>query len=192
MPFAASPYEDELAEAAGRLPGGGAQAAGRRRAGGARGPRRAGPADGAGAGASGGPGCRGAPAGGRAGRLAGGASRRRARRSSRPPSLRGRLGLVTEGYAIGPFGEGRASFRNGLPARARGAGAGADGERITRAKRTRFAGGVAGAVRGGELYLDGLLRPDTGAVGYSSAFVRSDRARPAALRLGPPGRSRSG
>ena len=37
------------------------------------------------------------------------------------------------------------------------------------------------------LYLDGLLRPSDQAVAYAVTFVRSDRAQPAALRLGSPG-----
>jgi len=42
-------------------------------------------------------------------------------------------------------------------------------------------------VRDGVLYLDGLLRPDTQAVAYAVVYVRSDRARAAALRLGSAG-----
>ncbi len=100
--------------------------------------------------------------------------------------LRGRLGLVTEGYAIGPFGEGRASFGTVYPPEREGRGPDLTKSYPGKGHEVRWRS-VAGAVRGGEIYLDGLLRPDNGAVGYFSAFVRSDRARPAALRLGTAG-----
>ena len=87
---------------------------------------------------------------------------------------------------IGPFGEGRPSFRTAFPPEA---------ERRPPEIGRSYPGKMRdvgwrsgdGAVREGALYLDGLLRPDDQAVAYVAAFVRSDRERAAALRLGSPG-----
>ena len=87
---------------------------------------------------------------------------------------------------IGPFGEGRASFRTAFPPESESAP-----PELARnyPGKTHDVGWRAGdaAVREGALYLDGLLRPDDQAVAYVAAFVHSDRERAAALRIGSPG-----
>ena len=101
-------------------------------------------------------------------------------------ALRAPLGLVSRYFVIGPFGEGRASLATTFPP---------EREPAPPAMASRYPGkahevgwrAADGAVRDGMLYLDGLLRPDTQAVAYVAAFVRSDRERPAALRIGSPG-----
>ena len=112
--------------------------------------------------------------------------------------LRNGLGFLGHPLVIGPFGEGRASFRTAFPPEAEVASpelAGSSGgSRSSRSSRSypgksHDVGWRAGeaAVREGALYLDGLLRPDDQAVAYVAAFVHSDRDRPAALRIGSPG-----
>ena len=101
-------------------------------------------------------------------------------------ALRASLGLLSHYFVIGPFGEGRASLNTPFPPEQEPAppvlGAHYPG-------KTHEAGwrGADAAMRNGVLYLDGLLRPSDQAVAYAVTFVRSDRAQPAALRLGSPG-----
>ena len=101
-------------------------------------------------------------------------------------SLRAGLGFLAHPFVIGPFGEGRASFRTAFPPESERAP-----PELARSYpgKTHDVGWRAGdaAVREGALYLDGLLRPDDQAVAYVAAFVHSDRARAAALRIGSPG-----
>ncbi|HSS38074.1 MAG TPA: DUF3857 domain-containing protein [Polyangia bacterium] len=99
---------------------------------------------------------------------------------------RARLGFLTRAFAIGPFGEGRASFRTAFPPEAEAAPPALDHRYPGKGHEVgwRAADGVA---REGALLLDGMLRPDDQAVAYVVAFVRSEADRPAALRLGSPG-----
>ncbi|HEY6476769.1 MAG TPA: hypothetical protein VI456_09320, partial [Polyangia bacterium] len=101
-------------------------------------------------------------------------------------SLRAGLGFLSHPLVIGPFGEGRPSFATAFaPELERGPpelGRSYPGK----VRDVAWRSGAA-ALRDGVLYLDGLLRPDDQAVAYVAALVRSDRDRPAALRLGSPG-----
>jgi transglutaminase-like putative cysteine protease len=101
-------------------------------------------------------------------------------------ALRAPLGLVTEGFAIGPFGEGRASFATIYPPEREASGPALAASYPGKGHDVRWRP-FAAAVRGGQIFLDGVLRPDEQAVGYVSIFVRSERAQPAALRIGSPG-----
>ena len=100
--------------------------------------------------------------------------------------LRASLGLLSHAFVVGPFGEGRASLGTTFPP---------EKEPAPPALGARYPGKAhevgwrlaAAAVRDGVFYLDGLLRPADQAVAYVVTFVRSDRDRPAALRLGSPG-----
>src|SRR4051812_15387385 len=106
-------------------------------------------------------------------------------------SLRAGLGFLAHLSVIGPFGEGRASFRTAFPPESEQGPslARSSGSHRSYAGKTHDVGWRPGdaAVREGALYLDGLLRPDDQAVAYVAAFVHSDRERPAALRIGSPG-----
>ena len=105
-------------------------------------------------------------------------------------SLRAGLGFFTHPSVIGPFGEGRASFRTAFPPESEPAPELARSSRSSHYPgKTHDVGWRAAdaAVREGALYLDGLLRPDDQAVAYVAAFVHSDRERAAALRIGSPG-----
>ena len=101
-------------------------------------------------------------------------------------ALRGRLGLVQRFAVIGPFGEGRASFSHPFPPEREAAPPEA-GRSYPGKSRDVAWRAAEGAVREGALYLDGLLRPADQAVAYVVAFVRSDRVRPAAVRIGSAG-----
>src|SRR5579871_2393677 len=109
-------------------------------------------------------------------------------------ALRDGLGFLAHPLVVGPFGEGRSSFRTVFPPEAeqqaeqpKGQGPPAIGKGYPgKAHDVAWRSGAA-AVREGALYLDGLLRPDDQAVAYVAAFIHSDRDRPAALRLGSPG-----
>ena len=161
--------------------GGGGRAGRARDAGGGR--RRAGARD------------RGARRGGRRARIRWSRRTRRgcwrscstsAARRARPTRLRASLGLLSHAFVIGPFGEGRASLSTTFPP---------EKEPAPPALGARYPGKAHevgwrladAAVRDGVFYLDGLLRPADQAVAYVVTFVRSDRDRPAALRLGSPG-----
>src|SRR5580692_2300737 len=115
--------------------------------------------------------------------------------SEEAAQLRGGLGFLGHPLVIGPFGEGRASFRTAFPPEAEKAPSELGGSsRSSRSSRSypgkshdvAWRAGDA-AVREGALYLDGLLRPDDQAVAYVAAFIHSDRQRAAALRIGSPG-----
>ena len=101
-------------------------------------------------------------------------------------ALREGLGFLTHTFVIGPFGEGRPSFKTPFPP---------EGERDIPELGRVYPGKIRevgwrradAAVRDGALLLDGLLRPDDQAVAYVAAFVHSDADRQAALRLGSPG-----
>lgn len=96
------------------------------------------------------------------------------------------LGLLRQFWVVGPFGEGRASFSQPFPPETETGGP--DGKKTYPGKERDVAWRRADeSVRMGALLLDGLLRPDTQAVGYVFAYVHSERARDAALRLGSPG-----
>src|SRR5262252_2028953 len=101
-------------------------------------------------------------------------------------ALRASLGLLSHHFVIGPFGEGRASLNTTFPpeqeAAAPALGKTYPGKSHDVGWRVADAG-----MRDGVLYLDGLLRPADQGVAYVVTFVRSDRERPAALRLGSPG-----
>ncbi|HVT08430.1 MAG TPA: hypothetical protein VHO67_13305, partial [Polyangia bacterium] len=99
---------------------------------------------------------------------------------------RARLGFLTRAFAIGPFGEGRASFRTAFPPESEAAPPALDRRYPGKGHEVGWhaADGVA---REGALLLDGMLRPDDQAVAYVVSFVRSEADRPAALRLGSPG-----
>jgi tetratricopeptide (TPR) repeat protein/transglutaminase-like putative cysteine protease len=99
---------------------------------------------------------------------------------------RAALGLVSHFWVIGPFGDGRASLSQPFPPETeRGA---PDPARRYPGKQRDVSWRDAGpAIRQGALFLDALLRPDSQAAGYALAFVRSDRAQRAALRLGSSG-----
>ena len=99
---------------------------------------------------------------------------------------RARLGFITHAFAIGPFGEGRASFRTPFPPEAEPAPPALDHRYPGKGHEVGWRAADAVA-REGALLLDGMLRPDDQAVAYVVAFVRSDADRPAALRLGSPG-----
>ena len=101
-------------------------------------------------------------------------------------ALRAPLGFVKHAFVIGPFGEGRSSFATVFPPEREPAPPAFD--RSYPGKTHEVGWRVAdGAFHEGGLTLDGLLRPDDQAVAYVVAFVHSDRARPAALRLGSAG-----
>jgi len=101
-------------------------------------------------------------------------------------ALRASLGLLSHYFVIGPFGEGRASLNAAFPPETEAA---APDLVKTYPGKTHEVGWRPGdaAMRDGVLYLDGMLRPADQAVAYAVAFVRSDRDRPAVLRLGSPG-----
>ncbi|HVV51047.1 MAG TPA: hypothetical protein VHO06_15370, partial [Polyangia bacterium] len=101
-------------------------------------------------------------------------------------ALRASLGFLRHPLVIGPFGEGRASFGTAFPPEAERAAPVPGHTYPGKVHDVAWRSGEA-AVRAGALYLDGLLRPDDQAVAYVAAFVHSDRARAAALRLGSPG-----
>jgi transglutaminase-like putative cysteine protease/Flp pilus assembly protein TadD len=101
-------------------------------------------------------------------------------------ALRAPLGLIERFAVIGPFGDGRAGLSHLFPPEREAAPP--EGGRSYPGKSRDVGWRAAdGAVRDGALYLDGLLRPADQAVAYVAAFVRSDRARPAALRIGSAG-----
>ena len=106
--------------------------------------------------------------------------------SDEAAALRGSLGFLAHPLVIGPFGEGRASFGTAFPPEAERTAPVIGHTYPGKAHDVAWRPGEA-AVREGALYLDGLLRPDDQAVAYVAAFVHSDRARSAALRLGSPG-----
>ncbi len=101
-------------------------------------------------------------------------------------ALREGLGFLTQTFVIGPFGEGRPSFKTPFPP---------EGERDAPELGRVYPGKLRevgwrradAALRDGALLLDGLLRPNDQAVAYVAAFVHSDADRQAALRLGSPG-----
>src|SRR5262245_14753303 len=101
-------------------------------------------------------------------------------------ALRASLGLLSHYFVIGPFGEGRASLDTTFPPEQERASPDLD---KTYPGKTHEVGWRVGdaAVRDGVLYLDGLLRPADQGVAYVVTFVRSDRERAAALRVGSPG-----
>ncbi len=101
-------------------------------------------------------------------------------------ALRAPLGLLSHWFVIGPFGDGRASFATRFPPESEKAPPEVGRSYPGKLREVSWRAGDA-AMRDGVLYLDGLLRPDTQAVAYVVAYVRSDRARPAALRLGSAG-----
>ncbi|HEY4392455.1 MAG TPA: DUF3857 domain-containing protein [Polyangia bacterium] len=101
-------------------------------------------------------------------------------------SLRAGLGFLQHPLVVGPFGEGRASFGTAFPPEGEHGRAEIGHSYPGKMRDVAWRPGEA-AVRQGALYLDGLLRPDDQAVAYVEAFVRSDRARAVALRLGSPG-----
>jgi transglutaminase-like putative cysteine protease/tetratricopeptide (TPR) repeat protein len=101
-------------------------------------------------------------------------------------ALRGTLGLIERFAVLGPFGDGRASYARPFPPEREAATP--EAGRSYPGKSHEVAWRAAdGAVRDGALYLDGLLRPADQAVAYVAAYVHSDRARPAALRIGSAG-----
>ncbi len=99
---------------------------------------------------------------------------------------RARLGFLTHAFAIGPFGEGRASFRTPFPPEAEPAPPALDHRYPGKGHEVGWRAADAVA-REGALLLDGMLRPDDQAVAYVVAFVRSDADRRRRLRLGSPG-----
>ncbi len=101
-------------------------------------------------------------------------------------ALRAGLGFLSHPLVIGPFGEGRASFGTAFPPEAEQGPPELGRSYPGKVRDVAWRSGEE-AVRDGALYLDGLLRPDDQAVAYVAAFVRSDRARALALRLGSPG-----
>jgi transglutaminase-like putative cysteine protease len=101
-------------------------------------------------------------------------------------ALRGRLGLLTQGFVIGPFGEGRSSFGTPFPPEVERAAPELGRTYPGKAREIGWRS-TAGAARQGALLLDGLLRPADQAVAYVAAFVHSEVDRPAALRLGSAG-----
>jgi tetratricopeptide (TPR) repeat protein len=101
-------------------------------------------------------------------------------------ALRAPLGLFAHWFVIGPFGEGRASFRTRFPPETERAPPEVGHTYPGKLREVGWRAADA-AVRDGVLYLDGLLRPDTQAVAYAVVYVRSERARAAALRLGSAG-----
>jgi transglutaminase-like putative cysteine protease len=112
--------------------------------------------------------------------------------SEEAAQLRGGLGFLGHPLVIGPFGEGRASFRTAFPPEAEKAPSELGGSSRSSRSYPGKSHDVAwragdAAVREGALYLDGLLRPDDQAVAYVAAFIHSDRQRAAALRIGSPG-----
>jgi transglutaminase-like putative cysteine protease/Flp pilus assembly protein TadD len=109
-------------------------------------------------------------------------------RGDRPgaDALRGALGLVGHFAIIGPFGDGRSGFSRAFPPEREAAAPEVSRRYPGKSREVAWRAGD-GAVRDGALYLDGLLRPADQAVAYVAAFVRSDRARAAALRVGSAG-----
>jgi len=101
-------------------------------------------------------------------------------------ALRAPLGLLTHAFVIGPFGEGRPSLKTSFPPEQESAPPDIGKTYPGKAREVGWRVGDA-AVRDGVLHLDGMLRPADQAVAYVVTFVRSDRDRPAALRLGSPG-----
>ncbi|HET6284378.1 MAG TPA: hypothetical protein VFH73_25700, partial [Polyangia bacterium] len=99
---------------------------------------------------------------------------------------RAALGLFRHFWVVGPFGDGRASFSQPFPPELE-TGAPDVARRFPGKEREVAWRRGDDAVRAGALLLDGLLRPDTQAVAYVVAFVRSDAVRDAALRLGSAG-----
>ncbi|MES1164923.1 MAG: DUF3857 domain-containing protein, partial [Verrucomicrobiota bacterium] len=99
---------------------------------------------------------------------------------------RARLGFLTRAFAIGPFGDGRASFRTAFPPEAEPAAPALDHRYPGKGHEVGWRA-ADGVVREGALLLDGMLRPDDQGVAYVVAFVHSQAERPAALRLGSPG-----
>ena len=99
---------------------------------------------------------------------------------------RAALGLFRHFWVVGPFGDGRASFSQPFPPELE-TGAPDVARRYPGKEREVAWRRGDDAVRAGALLLDGLLRPDTQAVAYVMAFVSSDAARDAALRLGSAG-----
>jgi transglutaminase-like putative cysteine protease/tetratricopeptide (TPR) repeat protein len=101
-------------------------------------------------------------------------------------ALRAPLGLFAHWFVIGPFGEGRPSFGARFPPETERAPPEVGHTYPGKLREVGWRAADA-AVRDGVLYLDGMLRPDTQAVAYAVLYVRSDRARAAALRLGSAG-----
>jgi transglutaminase-like putative cysteine protease/Flp pilus assembly protein TadD len=101
-------------------------------------------------------------------------------------SLRAGLGFLAHPLVVGPFGEGRASFATAFPPETEHTPPEPGRSYPGKVRDVAWRSGDA-AIRDGALHLDGLLRPDDQAVAYVAAFVRSDRDRSVALRLGSPG-----
>ncbi len=101
-------------------------------------------------------------------------------------ALRASLGLLTHHFVIGPFGEGRASLDTVFPPELEAAAPALGKTYPGKSHEVGWRAAEAG-VRDGVLVLDGLLRPSDQGVAYVATFVRSDRERAAALRLGSPG-----
>jgi cellulose synthase operon protein C len=100
--------------------------------------------------------------------------------------LREPLGLLSRFWAVGPFGDGRASIDVPYPPES-------DRERPTvdraypgKERSVAWRRAVT-AIRRGSLDLGALLRPASQAAAYAVAFVRVDQAADVALRLGTPG-----
>jgi hypothetical protein len=99
---------------------------------------------------------------------------------------RAALGLLTRFWVVGPFGDGRASLAQPFPPETE-EGVPDPARRYPGKEREVGWRKGQGAVRAGELFLDGLLRPALQTTGYALAFVRADRAQAAALRFGSSG-----
>ena len=127
-----------------------------------------------------------------AGRGAGGAAATRASLDQRGDAPAAAAGATALGLCRAVLGDrtvrgGPGELRTGFPPEQERAPPELGTPAIRARSATSPGAPATGAVRDGALHLDGLLRPDTQAVAYAVTFVRSDRERPAALRLGSPG-----
>ena len=103
---------------------------------------------------------------------------------------RNELGLLGDAWVLGPFdGQGRSGLGRVYPIEEEGRALDPRAGKDYAGKERRVAWQHAGAESfvQGALFLDALLRPDSDAVAYCLVYVRSDRERWAALRVGSAG-----
>jgi len=103
---------------------------------------------------------------------------------------RKRLGLLSDAWVLGPFdAQGRGALDRVFAPESDLAGP-APSESASfpgKDRNVSWRRAPAEVFVQGTLFVDGMLRPDTDAVAYVLAYVRSDRDRWAALRVGSPG-----
>jgi len=101
-------------------------------------------------------------------------------------ALRRPLGLLSQFWVVGPFGDGRGSYGVVFPPE-RESGLPVAGRMYPGKEREVSWREADEGVYRGRVHLDALLRPESDAAAYLLSYVRVDRDTDAALRLGTPG-----